>query len=93
MFCPNADVFKVAFKIFVVRDFDKQNLSHQENSQISRAVMQNTARKIDQSQRVYCLRDIIICNTIHFTKLLTSNIINKASKAAVNVSGKFRNIP
>ena len=32
MFCPNADVFKVAFKIFVVRDFDKQNLSDQENS-------------------------------------------------------------
>ena len=28
------DVFKVAFKIFVVRNFDKQNLSHQENSQI-----------------------------------------------------------
>ena len=39
MFCPNADVFKVAFKIFVVRDFDKQNLSHQENSQISRVVL------------------------------------------------------
>ena len=59
MFCPNADVFKVAFKIFVVRDFDKQNLSHQENSKISRAVLQNTARKIDQSQRAYCLRDMI----------------------------------
>ena len=37
--------------------------------------------------------ETILCNTIHFTKLLTSNIINKASKAAVNVSGRCRNIP